>query len=222
MPVYEGILRSISSGQVISTAPSRVVVTQGAFGNWRARGTGYQRQAGYTRREFIQIGDTRLTQVMLMPYYDALLEEAVGKQVALSIDKTGSRNTLIAMRTPDAGLVKPELGKLIVTAIRLVLVTWFVAAIFGTILTLDSRRLPRDDGRRDRRAPHPGVRPSATRSHLENVPRPLRPERGAARRGDGRRHLGVARAPARGPLQALVRADDGTRTHDLLHGKQTL
>jgi hypothetical protein len=136
MPVYEGILEKVSSGEVISTAPSRVLVTQGAFGNFRARGTGYQRQAGYTRREFIQVGEQRITYVMLMSYHDALLQEAVGKHVALSIDKTGPRNTVIAMRTPDAGLVKPEMGKLIRTAIRLVLVTWIVAAIFGTILTL--------------------------------------------------------------------------------------
>src|SRR4029079_17177870 len=116
--VYEGILYKVSQGSVLPTGPTRTTVYEGPFGNLKVRHSGRVRQAGYTRREFVQIGDARITNVMLIPYYDALLMEAIGKPVALSIDNTGwfgkqARSTVIAMRTPDAGIVKSGLAKTI-------------------------------------------------------------------------------------------------------------
>ena len=136
MPVYEGILSKVSSGQVITSAPRTVRTTVSPFGIARSKGEGYARQAGFTRREFIQVGDARITQVMLHAVL-RLAPRGSGRQVRRGqhrqdrpqehrdCDADAGRRTGQA-RTREAD---PD-------GIWLVLRTWFVAVIFGAILTL--------------------------------------------------------------------------------------
>ena len=123
MAVYEGILQEVSDGQVLSS--------EGTGGSWthrwgitRYHRTGVDRQAGWVQRQFLDIGDTRIVNVVLTPQYDALVQEAVGQEVALSMtgptaDK-GGRKTLVAMRT-SKGITRPSRKLLLAGSTWLVL-----------------------------------------------------------------------------------------------------
>jgi hypothetical protein len=141
MAVYEGVLQKISGGKVISS--------EGRGGYWthnmgitRYHKTGVDAQAGWTRREFVDIGDTRIRNVMLMPYYDELLQEAVGQEVALSVtgppENKAGRNTVVAIRTPEGGVVRPSGKQLLIASIREVLLWWFAAPFVTAILVFAS------------------------------------------------------------------------------------
>src|SRR5262245_20972545 len=85
MTVYKGVLHEISEGEKISTEGTGGYYTH-RMGITRWHKTGVDRQAGFIRREILHVGDTRIRNVMLMPYFDTLLREAMGKEVALSVD----------------------------------------------------------------------------------------------------------------------------------------
>ena len=111
MAVYEGVLTTISGGEVISSEGTGGYWTHHGW-NSKYRKTGVDQQAGSTRREFVDIGGTRIKSVILTPYYDQLLQEAVGEEIAVSMigpaPSSSKRHTVVAMRTPKGGLNRPS------------------------------------------------------------------------------------------------------------------
>ena len=139
MTVYKGVLHEISEGEKISSEGTGGFYTQNmGIGRWHK--TGVDRQAGHIRREVVQIGDTRIRNLMLAPVFDTLLREAIGKEVALSVDggppDKFERHTVFAMRTPGAGVVRPPLGLIIFGSIMLCLKFWLAAIVGGIFGTL--------------------------------------------------------------------------------------
>jgi len=85
MPVYQGVLKTISGG----------------VGNTEGR---------WTVREFIDIGDTHLRNVYLTDYHDEVLKSAMGEEVAISIGgtrKLRQKKLVVAIRTPQHGVDRP-------------------------------------------------------------------------------------------------------------------
>jgi hypothetical protein len=136
--VYEGVLRKVSEGNVISSEGRGGYYVE-RFGVTRYRKGVVDDQAGWTRRQFVDIGETRIRNVMLMPYHDALLQEAVGEEVALSMTgpeaNSPKRHTVLAIRTPKGGVNKPTGKHLWVGAIMNTLRCWFGAVILTAILS---------------------------------------------------------------------------------------
>ena len=139
MTVYKGVLHEVSEGDVISSEGTGGYYTHNV-GITRWHKTGVDPQKGFVRREIVRIGDTRIRNVMLMPLYDVLLREAIGKEVALSIDggppDDFKRHTVIAMRTPDAGVRRPPVWAMIFSSFMLVFRFWLTAIVGGFIVTL--------------------------------------------------------------------------------------
>jgi hypothetical protein len=110
--VVEGVLEKISGGNVISSEGTRAYTTKKLGGLYKTKEAGADIHAGWTRREFIDIGGQRIRTLDLTPYYDQLLQEAVGEEVALSLDAkeltSDKRRTVIAIRTPKAGVARPS------------------------------------------------------------------------------------------------------------------
>jgi hypothetical protein len=135
MAVYEGVLKKISGGDVISSQGRGGYYVE-RFGVTRYRKGIVDDQAGWTRHHFVDIGETRIRSVMLMPYHEALLQEAVGEEVALSMTgpepSSGKRHTVVAIRTPKGGVNRPSGKQLWVAAIFNTLRTW-LGAVFGTL-----------------------------------------------------------------------------------------
>jgi hypothetical protein len=135
MAVYEGVLRKISDGEVISSQDRGGYYVE-RFGVIRYRRGVVDDQAGWMRRHFVDIGETRIRNVVLMPYYDALLQEAVGEEVALSVTgpepSSAKRHTVVAIRTPKGGVNRPSARQLWTGAIVSTLRTW-LGAVFLTL-----------------------------------------------------------------------------------------
>jgi hypothetical protein len=135
--VYEGVLVKVSGGDVISSQGSGGYYTH-RVGISRFHKTGVDQQAGYMRRQFVDIGDTRIRNVILRRYYDELLQEAVGQEVALSITgpspSSEGRHTVVAMRTPKGGVVRPSRKQLFAGSIVLVFQFWIAAVFMALIL----------------------------------------------------------------------------------------
>ena len=89
--------------------------------------------------EFVDIGGRRIQSLMLMPYQDELLQEAVGEEIALSINAnevtSRKRHTVVAIRTPKGGVNKPTKAQLRVSATVNTIKFW-VAAVLLFFLTL--------------------------------------------------------------------------------------
>jgi hypothetical protein len=137
--VYEGVLRKISPGQVISCERRGAYYVQ-RFGVIRKRGGVRDDQAGWTQHQFVDIGETRIRNVVLMPYQEALLQEAVGEEVALSMTgpepSSGKRHTVVAIRTPKGGVDRPSEKQLWVGAVLYTLRTWLGAVILTVLLSV--------------------------------------------------------------------------------------
>jgi hypothetical protein len=107
MALYHGVLKQLSGGLV---------------------GTG---RSDFTRREFIDIGDTHLRNVRLRSYHDELLRDAVGEVVTISAvglrPSRGTLKTVIAIRTPGRGVVRQGLISTVFVAFGTVIVLWFAA-----------------------------------------------------------------------------------------------
>lgn len=146
--VYEGVLKGISGGKEIEgtgggTTTTVVVTDFSATAYTRTREPkDYLGQKGWTRREFVDIGETRIRNVILTPYYDALLMEAVGQEVALSIagrDPTSNkRHTVMALRTPRGGLNRVSRKVLLAGSIVWLFKFWIGAPILALIILLAS------------------------------------------------------------------------------------
>ena len=110
------------------------------MGITRFHKTGVDQQAGFIRREIVRIGDARIRNVMLAPMFDTLLREAMGKEVALSVDggppDEFKRHTVLAIRTPGAGVVRPPLGRMILGSILIWFKFWLTAIVGGFFVTL--------------------------------------------------------------------------------------
>jgi len=130
--VHEGVLTKVSGGATINSPGSvDYVPTYGdRYTRVKRRGDIHH---GTTRREFVEIGGTRVHGLMLSPLYDELLIESVGQEVALSVIRQKGRRLVVAIRTPDGGLHKPSLiGTLfgmLVGLIWAVIGTAFFAAV---------------------------------------------------------------------------------------------
>ncbi len=138
MTVYKGVLHEISEGETISSEGTGGYFTH-RMGITRFHRTGVDPQKGFIRREIVRIGDTRIRNVMLMPQYDTLLREAMGKPVAISVDgedpESFERHTVLAIRTPDAGVRRPPLGAMIVGSLMLLFRFWLTAIVGGFVVT---------------------------------------------------------------------------------------
>jgi hypothetical protein len=81
---------------------------------------------------------------VLLPYWDELLKEAVGQEVALSVagrDPTSNkRHTVLAMRTPRGGLTRPSRIVLLASSIVGLFKLWIGAPILALIIVLASMR----------------------------------------------------------------------------------
>jgi hypothetical protein len=117
MAVYRGVLEEISEGRVISSQGTGFSARWGFGGRIIVRETGVDAQAGWTSREFVDVGGQRIRNVMLTPRHDQLLKEAVGQEVALSMTgpnpSSPKRHTTIAIRTATEGLVRPAFARMI-------------------------------------------------------------------------------------------------------------
>jgi hypothetical protein len=112
--VYEGVLHGMSGGRTIEGTgggvDTTIVVTEwSAHARTRVRKPrDTYRQEGWTRREFVDVGETRIRNLAIFPYDDELLQEAVGQQVAISVlgpkPSSPKRHALVALRTPRAGV----------------------------------------------------------------------------------------------------------------------
>jgi hypothetical protein len=138
MAVYEGVLGKLAGGNVVSSEGRGGYYVE-RFGVIRHRKGVVDDQAGWTRRQFVDIGETRIRNVMLMPYQDALLQEAVGEVVALSMTgpepSSAKRHTVLAIRTPKGGVSRPSGKQLWVGAIFNTLRTWLGAVFLTAILS---------------------------------------------------------------------------------------
>jgi hypothetical protein len=138
MAVYEGILQEVSDGEVLSSEGTGGYWTH-RWGITRYHRTGVDRQAGWVQRNLVDIGDTRITNVVLTPHDDALLKEAVGQEVALSMTgpgaSSGGRKTLVAIRTPR-GITRPSRKLLLLGSAWLVLKHVLLAPVLMIIAFL--------------------------------------------------------------------------------------
>jgi hypothetical protein len=139
MAVYEGVLGKLAGGNVVSSEGRGGYYVE-RFGVIRHRKGVVDDQAGWTRRQFVDIGETRIRNVMLMPYQDALLQEAVGEVVALSMTgpepSSAKRHTVLAIRTPKGGVSRPSGKQLWVGAIFNTLRTWLGAVFLTVVLSV--------------------------------------------------------------------------------------
>jgi hypothetical protein len=136
MAVYRGVLEQISEGEVISSEGTGGYWTH-RMGIMRFHRTGVDSQWGWTSRQFVDIGGRRIRNVVLMPFHDQLLQEALGQEVALSMTgpdpDSPKRHTVVAIRTPRAGLNRPGLAKMIAGSAILLLRGLIAAPVFFLI-----------------------------------------------------------------------------------------
>jgi hypothetical protein len=142
MAVYEGVLETMSQGEVLSPGGTGGYATDRGVNIARFHTTGVDPQHGWVLRQFVDIGGTRLKNVVVAPYQNALLEEAVGQQVALSVlgpsADSGGRHVVVAIRTPRAGVDRPSRNVLLRSSSWLVVKHWVTAPFFFLILLLGS------------------------------------------------------------------------------------
>jgi hypothetical protein len=130
--VYEGTLNELSDGKEIQADPNK--------GYWTSNMgiTRFHRahvpQEGFILRDYIDVGGTRIRNVSARPDYDAFLKEAIGQEVTVSIlggaPDSSKRHTVIALRTPRAGLLRPRTWQLALAAVVAVFRSW-IAAVVG-------------------------------------------------------------------------------------------
>jgi hypothetical protein len=140
MAVYEGVLEKLSGGQVISSEGTGGYFTDRGVGITRYHKTGVDPQAGWLLQQFVDISGTRIKNVALSPYHAALLGEAVGQEVALSMigapAESGSRHAVVAVRTPRGGIDRPSGKLLLASSSCLVLKHWLTAPFVFLVLLL--------------------------------------------------------------------------------------
>ena len=186
MPVYQGVLKTISGG----------------VGNTEGR---------WTVREFIDIGDTHLRNVYLTDYHDEVLKSAMGEEVAISIGgtrKLRQKKLVVAIRTPQHGVDRPTRRFLFGISAFLVLkhliLSPFVAAILLGVAAVAQFIA---DPLRDRRARPRDPRPRLVAGHPLGRGLQVVPGRGGA--------LRPPTAVGAALVQRLTDASDGPASADL-------
>jgi hypothetical protein len=97
---------------------------------------------GWTRHAFLEVGGTRVSQVLVRPVHEQLLRSAIGEEVELSLSRFGRTHRLEALRTAKDGVSKPPLHwmfmgviyKLVHLLIALIGVVFFGAIAWGLIV----------------------------------------------------------------------------------------
>jgi hypothetical protein len=138
--VVEGVLEKISGGNVISSAGTGAYTTKKLGGLYKTKEAGQDIHAGWSKREFIDVGGQRIRNLDLTPYYDQLLQEAIGEEIALSLDAkeltSDTRRTVIAIRTPKGGVARPSKKQLWLASIVWTFKSWVAAVVFFFMLLL--------------------------------------------------------------------------------------
>jgi hypothetical protein len=102
--VVEGLVKYTSDPRTISGEPARVVFTKGLGGTVQMHQQGRDVQRGMIRRDVLEIGDTRLTNVILQRKPNAILEEAIFRNepvgMVLSKPNKAKRQQVIAIKSP--------------------------------------------------------------------------------------------------------------------------
>src|SRR4051794_16738302 len=100
--VYQGILKELSGGSVVETDSGYVTVRMNVA-RYHKHKSDFE---GWTRREYIVLDDTKIRNVMLQPLLDQLLQEAMGQEVAVSVNGDAAagelmkKHVVVAIRTP--------------------------------------------------------------------------------------------------------------------------
>ena len=140
MAVYEGVLEKLSGGEIISSEGTGGYFTDRGINITRYHKTGVDPHAGWVQHQFADVGGVRIKNVVVNRYQDALLAEAVGQQVAISLTgppaSSGGRHTVIAVRTPQGGIDRPSGNSLLVGSIWLVVKHWITAPLFFLIMLI--------------------------------------------------------------------------------------
>jgi hypothetical protein len=92
----------------------------------------------FIRHEFIEIGDARLKSVRMLTFHNALLEDAIGKNVALSMAKGRGQYMVAALRLPDGTVERVDRGTVLTPAIVFGLQRIGAAAFFVVIALIAS------------------------------------------------------------------------------------
>ena len=97
-------------------------------------------QKGFILRENVDIGETRIRNVSIVPPWDQLLREAIGQEVALSVvgPEPGSftRHTVLALRSAREGVVRPSKPILIYGTLRTFIKYWLLAPLAFVLLLI--------------------------------------------------------------------------------------
>ena len=88
----------------------------------------------------MDIGGVRIKAVMLTHLHDALLQEAVGQQVALSITgpraNKNKRHTVVAISTPRGGVERPGILMLTWVAVMWIFMFFIAGTVIGVVLAV--------------------------------------------------------------------------------------
>ena len=105
--VYRGTLQELGDSEKIR---GEGVIATGNMGIYRERRVKH-RLEGWRNYSYIKLSDEKIRNVAVPPMWDDLLREAVGHDVQFSIggktSNPGKLHPMMAMRTPEEGLVKP-------------------------------------------------------------------------------------------------------------------
>jgi hypothetical protein len=130
MAVSEGVLEIVqvrcpSEGTGGYAADRGVNIT-------RFHATGVDPQGGWMQRQSVDIDGIRIKNVVARPDQDALLEAAVGGQVARTLTvplvDSARRHVVVAIRRPSAGIDSPSGRLFFAASSRLVLKHWLTAS----------------------------------------------------------------------------------------------
>jgi hypothetical protein len=131
--VYQGILKELSGGNVVTTDRGYVTVNMN-IARYHKQKSDFE---GWTRREYIVIDDTKIRNVMLQPLLDQLLQESMGQEVAISVNGDAEaghltkKHVVVAIRTPAEGLVRTPRKLMLVGVAMLTFRYWLTALIAG-------------------------------------------------------------------------------------------
>jgi len=117
----------------VSSDPALVWTSQGLGGNTRVHQSVRDAHRGWVQRQFVDIGGKRLVNVMFTQLCDELAQEAIGQEVTLAVwtpsNSDRHRKTVLGIRTPKMGVVKPSLFTLLAGAFFGTIKVWLAAIV---------------------------------------------------------------------------------------------
>jgi hypothetical protein len=134
--VHKGVLEELGPRNEIpgGTGVWTSRVTYGGYGGTVVTKERRNPLGGWTQCAYIDVGGTRIPQVLLAREFEPLLASAVGQEVEIGVSKRGKGHKVEAIRTPRDGVVKLSLlSQLLVYFIVLLkmVVVLIVAALIG-------------------------------------------------------------------------------------------